>query len=314
VELKNVLFRVSRGGFSLRLHDLEKIASAVKFGELQPKEESRAGFVNPVNYEDCENFVAEANEHFTICLRTDTKSIPPAALKKTLNKLIRAHTSAKGSPPSKAQKNELKFAAKAELLPKALINTKLLYAHFDLVAGRLLVETTSAKAVDDLITLLCKGGMTTEQSGGLSALQTKGSPDTVLSSWVEVGHPSIAAFSFSQSCIMVEPVEKGPLAKVDRHDLSAEEVIHHINAGKLVREIGLHWAERLSFVLTRELGIKKLCSLGLIRNELKDASTGADPAKADEARFSILSSLIRMMLSEVLEAMGGLNLQATHPQ
>lgn len=313
MELKNILFRVSRAGFSLQAHDLEKIVSGCKFGDLLPNEERRAGFVNPSNYEECVNLVQDTNEHLTICLRTDTKSIPPAALKKTLNKLIRAHTTTKGSPPSKAQKNELKFAAKAELLPKALVSTKLLYAHFDMVASRLLVETTSTKALEDLISLLCQGGMTTEQSGGLCSIQTKGSPDTVLSSWVEVGHPATAAFSFSHSCIMVEPVEKGPLAKVDRHDLSAEEVIHHINAGKLVREIGLHWAERLSFVLTREMGIKKLCSLGLIRNELKDASTGADPAHADVARFSILSSLIRMMLSEVLEAMGGLNLHATNP-
>ncbi|EHP39165.1 recombination associated protein [Cupriavidus basilensis OR16] len=87
------------------------------------------------------------------------------------------------------------------------------------------------------------------------------------------------------------------------HPLDAEDLRRHIAAGKRCTRLAMTWNDRVSFVLTESLTIKRVAPLDVIKEQ-------ADPsARDDEERFdgdfTMMAGELANLLSDLTAALGG---------
>jgi len=89
-----------------------------------------------------------------------------------------------------------------------------------------------------------------------------------------------------------------------RIDLTADEIRQHIATGKQVTRLGLIWRERIRFVLTDQLQLKRLQFLDVLQEEASQA--GDDLASLFEATFLLMAEELGDLVNDLVAALGGL--------
>ena len=89
-----------------------------------------------------------------------------------------------------------------------------------------------------------------------------------------------------------------------RHALDTDEVSQHIAMGKVPTRLALTWADRVSFVLTEAMQLKKIAFL-----ESVFEGAAASPADGKDDNFdadvAIATGELRKLIPDLLEALGG---------
>ncbi|HLO61997.1 MAG TPA: recombination-associated protein RdgC, partial [Azonexus sp.] len=91
-----------------------------------------------------------------------------------------------------------------------------------------------------------------------------------------------------------------------RHPLGDEvsgEIKSHLAAGKLPTKLALTWDDRLSFVLSEKLEIKRLAFLDLLKEEAEKSAEHAD--EQFDADFALMTGELTRFLPQLIEALGG---------
>lgn len=65
-------------------------------------------------------------------------------------------------------------------------------------------------------------------------------------------------FEFGTDTILKSTDEDGGIIRASREDLTSEEISVHLNAGKVVTEIGLAYNDALNFALSSDISVKRL--------------------------------------------------------
>jgi recombination associated protein RdgC len=87
-------------------------------------------------------------------------------------------------------------------------------------------------------------------------------------------------------------------------DLSADEILGHIDAGKAVVKLAVEWDERLSCIIDADMSIKRMKFLDLIQEQAADYQIESE-ADAFDARFTLMSLEFRRFLPRLFELFGG---------
>ncbi|MDK2127182.1 recombination-associated protein RdgC, partial [Parachitinimonas caeni] len=123
------------------------------------------------------------------------------------------------------------------------------------------------------------------------------SPVTVMTNWLENGADE--GFTLDADCELKAPGDEGAVIRCRRQDLNAEEIRNHLAAGKLVTQLALSWADRVSFVLTDKLQIKRLAMLDLLQDQLKDTDAGSADLLFD-ATLTLLVGELRGLMTDLV--------------
>ena len=93
-----------------------------------------------------------------------------------------------------------------------------------------------------------------------------------------------------------------------RHALDPKEVQRHISSGKQCTRLALTWADRVSFVLTETLVVKRLAPLDVI----KQSDEAQSPNEEDlfDADMTLMTGELQKLLADLVEALGGFQEQA----
>ena len=103
---------------------------------------------------------------------------------------------------------------------------------------------------------------------------------------------------------LTDSAEGGSIIRVQRSDLTADDIRKLLDAGRQVTQIGLIWRERIRFTLTDTLQIKKLRFLDVLQEE---ASNQGDTADAlIEACYTLMAGELSAMIDDLIEQLGGL--------
>ena len=89
--------------------------------------------------------------------------------------------------------------------------------------------------------------------------------------------------------------------RYSRHPLDIEEVQAHINAGKLPTKLALTWGDRVSFLLTEGLQVKKVSFLD---TGFEGQGSGKDDGGFD-ADVAIATGELSQLIPDLIEALGG---------
>ena len=87
------------------------------------------------------------------------------------------------------------------------------------------------------------------------------------------------------------------------HPLEGKEIRDHIAGGKTATRLGMTWKNRLSFVLTDQLQIKRVAFLDILKDETQDQAEDAE--EQFDIEFALMTGELAAMLADLVEALGG---------
>jgi recombination associated protein RdgC len=137
----------------------------------------------------------------------------------------------------------------------------------------------------------------------LTLLQTTESASACMSAWLSDGEPP-AGFSVDRECELKAPDESKATVRYARHQLDIEEVRSHIAAGKQPTRLAMTWDNRVSFMLTDAMQLKKVSFLDVVFEGQghKDDAFDADAAIATGELSRLLPDLVDALGGELVKA------------
>ena len=239
-----------------------------------------------------------------ICARREQKLLPPAVVNEALQEKIEAIEAEEGRTVRRRERAELRDRLVQEMLPRAFVRSSLTYAYIDAAGGWLVVDAASPRRAEELQSLL------RETLGTLNVkpLETNRSPADVMTAWLRGDAPA-PGFEPLDECELRDPVAEGGVVRCRRQDLEGEEIRAHLDAGKQVVRLAVELKDRLSFVMTEDLAVKRLRFLDVIQAEAEESEADDEAARFD-VDFALMSLELGRFIPAYLGLFGGLPAEA----
>ena len=108
-------------------------------------------------------------------------------------------------------------------------------------------------------------------------------------------------FSIDQD-LWLRSAEKSEVRYV-RHTLEGEDVREQIANGKVATKLALTWNDRISFVLTENMQIKRLQFLDILKEQADGQAENED--ERFDIDFTLMAGEVARLLADLVEALGG---------
>lgn len=243
-------------------------------------------------------FLLGINRHWLLALGTEQKLLPTSVVRQYAQTRIAELEAAQGYKVGKRQAREIHEHITAELLPRALARRRLTYAWIDGTSRWLGIDAASpakAEAVIDQLKL-------TLDDLPLKLFRTRKAPATAMTAWLADGEAP-AGFSIDRDCELRALGEEKSVVRYVRHPLDNLEIRHHLEAGKSATRLALTWRDRISFVLTENLQIKRLAFLDSLKESAEQHTERGDDAF--ETDFALMSGELPLLLADLSAALDG---------
>jgi recombination associated protein RdgC len=271
----------------------DKLAS-LRFTECGATQPESAGFVEPRG-EKHAPMVEVVGGQLMMRLVIETKAVPSSAIKTRLEAELDKIEADTGRRPKGKRAKEMKEQIVHELLPRAFSKRSSTNIWIDAKAKLLIIDAASTKKADRIVTLLVD-----VLGGGIvfKLLQTESAPSTAMSQWLKTKQAP-AGFSVDRECELKQPDSEKALVKYARHSLDIDEVGQHIEQGKIPTQLAMTWDNRVSFVLTEALTLKKIKLLDVVLEGPASQDAGFDTDVA------IATGELRQLIPDLIEALDG---------
>jgi recombination associated protein RdgC len=240
--------------------------------------------------------VHSVNHQWLLALGVEKKLLPTTVVRQFANDRAKEIEEREGRKLGRKEMRELREAITAELLPRAFVNRRTTFGWIDPVNGWVVVDAGSQAKGDEFIGHLRKS----VEGIPVLALKLAHSPAGLMTAWIGENEAP-AGFSLDQDLELRSPDEG--VVRYAKHPLDGDEVRQHIAAGKIATRVGMTWADRISFVLTEAMQVKRVAFLDVI----KEASEGQsdDDAERFDLDFALMSGELARLLDDLVEALGG---------
>ncbi len=291
------LFRFT-GPFVL---EAEELGERLESGAFQPcasQEMSAHGWAPPLGRK-ATDLVHGVNGCFLLCLQTEEKVLPAAVIKEMVVKRVDEIEEQEQRAVRRREQLTLRDEVLLDLLPRAFTRTRQTYAYIDPQGGWLIIDSASAKAVEELThrLRLALGSLP------IAPPQVASAPAAIMTAWLTQGGLP-ADFALGDECELRDSGEEAGIVRCKGQDLSGEEILTHLQAGKQVTRLALVWDDRLSLLLTEEPNVRRLRFLDLVREQLADTDMETAEQIID-AEFAVMTGELRVFLPRLLELFDG---------
>jgi recombination associated protein RdgC len=288
-----IVYRIAQGSLPLDLVKVEEALAKLPFMECGATQLKSVGWLPPRG-EAHGPLVESVGGQWIMRFMVEAKNVPASVLKKRVDAKAARVEQETGRKPGKKETKELKDEAMLDLLPMAFTKEKTTWVWIDPTARFLVIDASSQGTADEIVTLLV------EAVSGLSVslLNTQTSPQAAMAYWLKEQEAPVG-FTVDRECELKSAGEEKALVKYGRHALDIEEVQAHIEAGKLPTKLAMTWDDRMSFLLTEGLQIKKVNLLDTVFEGTKAEDGGFD------ADVAIATGELAKFLPDLLDALGG---------
>jgi recombination associated protein RdgC len=233
-----------------------------------------------------------------IALGVEQKLLPTSVVRQYAQAKLTEIETAQGYKAGRKQRREVIDQIEAEMLPRAFVKRGLTYVWIDPVNRWLLVDASSSARGDEVMEhlRLSLGELP------VTLIKTQLAPATAMTQWLAAGQAP-GNFSIDRDCELQAAAEERAAVRYVRHNLDSDEVRSHIAGGKSATRLALTWNDRVSFVLTEQLQIKRLAFLDLLKEDAERQSENADDLFA--ADFTLMSGELAQLLGHLIDVLGG---------
>jgi recombination associated protein RdgC len=251
------------------------------------------GWVSPAPFR--EDIAPSFGGFHVIKLRRDDKVLPAPVIKAALRAEVADVQRREHRKVGRKEQRELKEQVTDELLAKAM--TKDSYTTAWMNDEYLFIDAGSASKGETILSALNEA---LSPFVG-SRLNTQTSPTGAMTSWILAGEAP-GDFVLDSDCSLEDPTT-GTKVTVKGGDLTTEEVRKHIEAGMVVKSVGLIWRDRVKLTLTDKLQVKRLKFLEVVQEDVKEAGDDADAVF--EAIFRAMSGELSALVADLVSVLGG---------
>jgi len=293
---KNLIVYRIAPGWSATLEQVEEALGKTRFAPIGATQEKSVGWTAPRG--EAHGALIESVGGQWICkLAVETKSVPASVVNRKVDERAAQIEQSSGRKPGKKERRDLKDEALQALLPQAFTKQSAVLVWID-TASRLLVAGTGAQGrADELTTLLV------EALPGLSValFDTQVAAPAAMADWLVTQEPP-AGFSIDRECELKAADESKAVVRYARHSLAIDEVRQHVEQGKMPTKLALVWDDRVSFLLTEGMQLKKLTFLETV---FEDGKSGAGKDEGFDADVAIATGELSQLLPDLFAALGG---------
>jgi len=282
-----ILYRLASDTQSITHNVLEPF----QFVPCGPSQEKSVGWVPP--REPNGSLSETVDGQIIIKLMTETKAIPADVVNRKAAERAAQIEATTGRKPGKKETRYLKDDIRLELLPHAFPKQAATLIWIDMASRLVLVDASGQAKADDAVSAL----VASIPGIALQWINSQTSPTAAMAGWLIDQEPP-AGFSVDRECELKASDESKAVVKYGKHRLDISEVPDHIKAGKMPTKLAMTWADRVSFVLTDGLTLKKLAFLDVTFDDYgKDDGFDADVA--------IATGELSKLIPDLLDALGG---------
>ena len=283
------------GDLNLSADELAGRISRRHFQSCGSQDMASRGFVPPIRGGAT---VLASNQQWLIALRTEQKILPASVVNQIASDRAENIEAQQGFKPGRKQIKEIKEAVMQELLPRALSRRRTTFAWIDPVAGWLVVDAASAAKADELIETLRE----VLDELPLRLVEPEISPSSAMADWL-AGDYAPDGFTIDRDCELHSCEDSTTSVRYAHHTLDGDEIPNHLASGKIPTKLGMTFDDRISFVLTDRLEVKRLAFLDVIQEEAEKNETGWDEQFASD--FALMTAELARFLPRLVAALGG---------
>jgi len=230
-------------------------------------------------------------------LTREEKVLPAPVIKAALAERVADVQRREGRKVTRKEKRELKEQVTEALLAKALtkVGHTLAWMNDDYV----FIDAGSHNKGETLLSKL------REALPPFPAMlpRLNMSPRAAMTSWLAAGEAP-GDFELDCDCTLEDSAEGGAKVTVRRATLTDDDVRKHIELGKQATSCGFVWRDRIRFVLTDTLQLKRIQFLEVVQAEARDEAEDDQDAMF-EATFRIMSADLAALVADLVVALGG---------
>lgn len=246
--------------------------------------------------------IYSGNRQWLLALAVEQRLLPAAVINETAQERAEQIADQQGYAPGRKQMKEIKERVTEELMPRAFTRNRKTFIWIDPQNGWFVVDAGSPAKAEEVIEHLreCLDDFP------LKPLHTQRSPQSAMADWLAAGEAP-AGFTVDRDCELKSVADEKAAVRYVRHPLEGdgigEQIQAHLAAGKLPTRLALTWDERISFVLTEKLEIKRLAFLDILKEEAEKSTEHAD--EQFDADFALMTGELQRFLPQLIEVLGG---------
>jgi recombination associated protein RdgC len=242
----------------------------------------------------------QVGQQWLIAFGVESRLLPSSIVRQEANERAEDLAEKQGYKPGRKQVRDLMDQVRQEFLPRAFTRRRRLYAWIDPVNGWLGIDASSQNRAEEVLELL----QDTFDHFPLELVRVENSPASTMADWLASGEAP-AGFTIDQDCELRSISEEKSTVRYAHHSLDGNEIKDHLATGKLPTRLALTFNDRVSFVLTEKLEIKRLDFLDVVREELGNTDTAEEAEAIFDAEFALMTGELVHLLPALLEALGG---------
>lgn len=291
---KNIIVYRIDASWSSTAEQLERALQSGRFIECGPSQDKSIGWVEPRGQANGA-LLEVVDGQWLAKLMVETKALPASVVNRKAQERAAQIEASTGRKPGKKEMRDIKDDVRLDLLPMAFTKQASVTVWIDGKAQLLVIDAASQTRADEVVTLLVQA----LPGFAVTLVNTQSSPAGAMADWL-VSQEAPTGFSVDRECELKAADESKAVVRYARHRLDTEEVQQHVRDGKMPTRLALTWADRVSFVLTEGLQLKKLAFLDTV---FDSAATAKDDNF--DADVAIATGELRKLLPDLLRALGG---------
>lgn len=245
---------------------LEDVLPEHKLRPVGPMELSAQGFVPPLGL-GTEVLVHTVGSASKVVVGAEDKILPSSVVNDEVSKRVQKIAEGEGRSPGRRERKRIKDDVMNELVARAFVRTSRIAAYADTANGWLAIDTASRKVAENVLSQLRMA----LGSFPATPLAPEASARLLMTLWVSSGELP-EGFQLGDECELRDPATaSGAVVRCRRQDIDTDEIREHLRTGKQVFSLGLVFDERISFVLTENLVLRKVSFTDVVLDDMPDA-------------------------------------------
>ena len=246
----------------------------------------------------CDIFLHSLQRQWLIIFGVNQKLLPGSIVTQVAKERAEKLAEKQEHPVGRKQMRDIRERVLEELMPKALSRRRTMGTWIDPVNHWLVIDTAADKKADELLESLLGADIELEPK----RLECQQSPSAQMTLWLSSGKVP-APFTIDQDLELKASGDSRATVRYVNHPLEGKEIRDHIAGGKTATRLGMTWKNRLSFVLTDQLQIKRVAFLDILKDETQDQAEDAE--EQFDIDFALMTGELAAMLADLVEALGG---------